>query len=799
MEVTDDRKILRYSTAAAICLAAVAVQILLTPLVGPRSPLIAYYPAIAFATLLCGAGPGVFATIFACLLAVLMQARPPYAGLYPWSVIVIQSSVFLTVGLLTAWVASGRFPIRPFIEGPIGNPEQRAKKSEEALEYHKGLMQAAQRISGFGIWEWDFRTNEITWSEGIYQLLRIPPGRESAEEIWKRVVDERDLKASTLAITRAIAEKRREHYFELGITRGDGSRCHLMTRGEIYYDQAGNALKILGVNIDISERKEAELKIASLNRELARRIDELQAIYDIAPVGIAFATDPTCDVVTANPALAVMLGVAPGTNISKNATNTEKLGFRHVRGDEELPVWELPSRRAIAEKRNIFDEEVEIERADGKRLTLLCSAAPIFDETGNVISCVSAQIDITEQKSVIGRLEQGIESERHLRADAENLSRIKDEFLASVSHELRTPLNSIIGWASLLTAAGVTDEVRAKGLRSIELSASAQSMMIDDLLDLSRMIAGKLRIGKYHLDLIPLVTASVDTLRPAALDKEIDLTVSIDPETGKISGDAERVQQIVWNLLSNAIKFTPEKGRISVDLRTCGSFAELSVRDTGCGIKPEFLEHVFDRFTQQDGSLTRRFNGLGLGLAITKKLVELHGGTIVAESPGVDLGSAFIVRIPLVPEAISGITSGRLPKLGKDTGRLVGNELHGAQILVVDDDPDSREVVKIFLEQYGSVVDTAESAFAAFEKFTMNGYRMVISDIGMPEEDGYQLIGRIRAFEGTSGRVPAIALTAYARTEDKTRALEAGFDEHVAKPVEPETLVAAACRLLRVR
>lgn len=799
MEVRDDRKLLRYSVAVAICFVAVAVQLFLTPFVGPRSPLIAYYPAIAFATLLCGMGPGVVATLFACFLAIVMQALPPYAGLYSWSVIAIQSIVFLAVGLLTAWMASGRFPIRPFIEGPMGSPEARLQESEKRLESQKELFDAAQRISGFGVWEWDLLTNEISWSDSIFSLLGITPGNETAEEVWRRAVDSKDMEASTLAITRAVSERRTDHYFEFGIKRHDGSTRHLVTRGEIIYDDAGSALRVIGVNFDVTERRDTEKKIAKLNLELAKRINELQAIYDIAPVGIAFASDPSCRVVTANPALAAMLGVVPGTNISKNEENAGNVGFRYVRGGVELPSWELPSRRAIAEKRNIFDEEVEVERADGKRVTLLCSAAPIFDEDGNVVSCVSAQIDITEQKKVIGKLQQGIRSERVLREDAENLNRIKDEFLASVSHELRTPLNSIIGWASLLIADSVSGDVRNKALKSIELSARAQSVMIDDLLDLSRMIAGKMRVGRYYLDIIPLVSAAVDTLRPAALEKNIELTVSIDPETGKISGDADRIQQVVWNLVSNAIKFTPERGRVSVSLTSKDGFAELTVADTGCGIKPEFLEHVFDRFTQQDNTNARRFNGLGLGLAITKRLIELHDGTITAESPGPDRGSAFRVRIPLVPEAITGMNSGRLQRIGKDTGKLIGSELRGAQILVVDDDPDSREVVKIFLEQYGSMVDTARSAPEAFEKFTSNGYRMVISDIGMPEEDGFQLMRRIREFEGGSGRVPAIALTAYARPEDKASAVDAGFDEHVSKPVEPELLVAAAGRLLRSR
>lgn len=799
MEARDDRKLIRYSIAVAITVAAVLFRIAITPHIGPRSLFFSSYPAVAFATLLCGIGPGAVAVVLSLLLAMVEHLTVASSVPSSHEEFYAQAVIFSLLGAVTVWMASGRFPIRPFIEGPMGNPETRARRSEEALEAQKELFNAAQRISGVGVWQWDFQTSEITWSEGIWNLLRIKPGNEPTEAVWKRVVDPKDFDESTKAIMRAISERKKEHYFELGITRGDGTRCFLVTRGEIEYDSHGKALRIVGVNFDVSERKEAELKIAKLNKELAKRVSELQAIFDIAPVGIAVALDRSCDVIIPNTALASMIGAEPASNISPNVPSETGDRPKFYKSGRLLGAWDLPMQKAIAEKRLIFDEELEVFRADGKRISMLCSAVPIFDEDGDVVSCVSAQTDITEQKRVIRELEEGIESEKILREDAETLNRIKDEFLAMVSHELRTPLNAIIGWSSLLIADNASDEVKERGLKSIELSARAQSMMIDDLLDVSRIIAGKLRIGRYYLDLIPLVTAAIETLRPGAIEKDIDLVVDLDANVGKISGDAERIQQIVWNLVSNAIKFTPTGGRVEVSLGVVNSFAELKVKDTGCGIKSDFVPFVFDRFRQEDGSLTRRFTGLGLGLSITKSLVELHGGSITAESAGPEHGSTFTVRLPIVPEAIAGANSGRLPKHGRDTGKLVGTELNGASILVVDDDPDSREVVKIFLEQYGSVVETAENAHVAFEKFKANGFRVIISDIGMPEEDGYALVRRIREWEGESSHIPAVALTAYARSEDRAMAFDAGFDEHVAKPVEPDVLIATVAKVLRAR
>lgn len=801
MEASDDRKLLRYSIALTVCLLAVAARILLIPLLDSYSPLITFYPAIVFSALLCGVGPGLFATGASLVLSIITFVVFPEDFQSTPSVLFFQSLVLAAVGGLTAWMASGHFPIRPLIEGPRGNPEVRAKKSEAALKAHKSFFEAIQRVSGVGVWELTFSTNETEWSDGVYDLLRVEKGSAAIHEIWASVVDENDLKDSAKKLAGLIAERRTAYEFDFRATRGDGTCCYLASRGEIEYGADGNAVRLVGVNFDVTSTKLAELQIKTLNKELSKKVLELQAVLDIAPVGIAFAPDATGQVVVPNVALGTMIGVAPGVGFAPSPQDSaeEASGPKFFRNSQPLSEWDLPIRKAMMEKRPIFDEEVQVVRADGKRLVLLCSSAPIFDDEGNVISAVSAQIDISDHRRQITELEEGIKSEKSMRQDAETLNRIKDEFLAMVSHELRTPLNAIIGWVSLLIADNAAEEIKTRGLKAIELSARAQSMMIDDLLDVSRIIAGKLRIGNYFLDMIPLFDSVVDTVRPAAAEKHIELSVSIDPDLGKIAGDADRIKQILWNLASNAIKFTPDGGRVDLTLDRVDSFARIVVRDTGCGIKSEFLPFVFDRFMQEDGSLTRRYTGLGLGLSITKSLVELHGGTITAQSAGVGKGSTFTVQIPLVPDTVVGVNRGRFPKSGAGTEKPTGNELNGARILVVDDDPDSREVVKIFLEQHGALVDTASSVAEAFDKFKGNGFRMIVSDIGMPDEDGFQLVRRIRDFEGGACRIPIVALTAYARSEDRHAAMEAGFDEHVPKPVEPDALIAAASRLLRAR
>ncbi|HYG69566.1 MAG TPA: ATP-binding protein, partial [Anaeromyxobacteraceae bacterium] len=384
-------------------------------------------------------------------------------------------------------------------------------------------------------------------------------------------------------------------------------------------------------------------------------------------------------------------------------------------------------------------------------------------------------------------LGRALRREQEARGHAEQASRAKDQFLATLSHELRTPLNAILGWNRLLRDASAEPERLARGLSVIERNGRLLAQLVSDLLDMSRLSTGRLHLDRVEVELGPVVEAAVDDVLPQAEAKGITLTSRIDPSTPRVVGDAARLQQVVFNLLSNAVKFTPAGGRIEVRLERSGGRASLSVKDTGVGITPEFLPHVFDRFTQADGSSARRHGGLGLGLAISRQLVAMHGGTIRAESAGPEHGATFLVDLP--PSPTASMAPVRAERRRPD--------LAGARVLVVDDEADSRELLLQLLASWGAKAAGAGSVREALAVLAGEVPDLIVSDIAMPGEDGFALLERVReADEGRAAPLPVVALTAFARPEDRRRILSAGFDAHVAKPVEPDELRATIAGLL---
>ena len=390
--------------------------------------------------------------------------------------------------------------------------------------------------------------------------------------------------------------------------------------------------------------------------------------------------------------------------------------------------------------------------------------------------------------------ERLLESERIARGEAERASRVKDEFVAMVSHELRTPLNAILGWTQLMTSGRHDAVLLGRGLDVISRNTRVQAQLIADLLDISRIVSGRLRIDKQSVDLRALLDDAIEAVESDAAAKGIELSKTVDDMTGPVLGDPARLQQILWNLLSNAIKFTPSGGRIAVSLTHDASAAEISVRDTGVGIRPDVLPHVFDRFHQADRSITRRFGGLGLGLAIVKHLVELHDGTVRAESregEGCDIHDSLSDHARASKSAQRGTTGA--------AGAHDTVALASLRVLLVEDEPDTLEYLQRLLEDHGGIVFAAQSAAQALQILSRERLEIVISDIGLPDMDGYALIEQIRLNFDHGERMPAIALTAYARAEDRARALEAGFDAHVAKPAEPAALLALVASLAKAK
>lgn len=384
------------------------------------------------------------------------------------------------------------------------------------------------------------------------------------------------------------------------------------------------------------------------------------------------------------------------------------------------------------------------------------------------------------------------------RSRVEAATRAKDEFVAMVSHELRTPLNAMLGWIRLLRSGALSDEKREHALAVIERNANAQNQLVGDLLDISRILTGKVRINPSQLDLGTVLDIAIEGIRPAALAKRIDLVTEVDRTSSVMRGDGDRLQQVVWNLVGNAVKFTPKGGTVNIRLRRVESDLELVVQDTGEGIAPGFLPHVFDSFRQSDSSASRPHGGLGIGLSIAKHLVELHGGTIEAHSPGLHRGATFVVRLPVSPLVSTTLGVSRVPATQQDAqAPSLPTGLEGVSVLVVDDEPDARELVGYVLESCGAEVRLAGSAAEAVELLDARTPTVLISDVGMPGKDGYGLIRSVRTLADEGKRnVPAIALTAFARNEDRKRALVEGFNLHLAKPVEPGALVAAVAALV---
>ena len=434
-------------------------------------------------------------------------------------------------------------------------------------------------------------------------------------------------------------------------------------------------------------------------------------------------------------------------------------------------------------------------RKDGTRVHVSLTVSPILDATGKVVGAAKVAHDITKLHALVADRELLLESERSARAQAERMSRLKDEFLATLSHELRTPLNAIQGWSELLQHAGTKPEDLKRGLEAISRNVRTQAQIVNDLLDMSRIVSGQVMLEVHPMSLQDVLSHAIDAVRPSADNKFIIIQTLIDSKIGPVRGDPTRLQQVIWNLLSNAVKFTPKGGRIKASLERVDSHVEVTVEDSGSGIEPDFLPFVFDRFRQADSGISRRHGGLGIGLSIVKSLVELHGGSVRAKSPGKDRGSTFSVALPLFhvrPEEDRLSTM----NLSDPLQTIELPRLDGTRVLLVDDDADGGELVSAILVARGAHVRCVASGREALEVMVQGQFDVVLSDIGMPDMDGYEFMRALRKAEESGSRLtPAIAVTAYAGTADRQRALLSGYQMHIAKPIEAAELIAAIATL----
>ncbi|MBD2253653.1 hybrid sensor histidine kinase/response regulator [Nostoc parmelioides] len=538
------------------------------------------------------------------------------------------------------------------------------------------------------------------------------------------------------------------------------------------------------------QRQAAQL--AAINAELRQSEERFRSLSTCSPIGI-FETDTTGCCKYTNPRYQAICGLDATESLDKRWLESV-----HPEDQERA----IASWSTYIDQGGDYSDEFRFQTVDGSLRWVQVRSSPMLSGNGELLGYVGTLEDITARKQS-EEIRAQVIREQTARQEAEAANRMKDEFLAVLSHELRTPLTSMLGWSKILRSKKLDEKATARALEAIERNANSQVQLIEDILDVSRIIRGQLRLNLSPVNLITVVEAALEAVRPLADTKSMTINTVLDYTLSPVSGDSARLQQIVWNLLTNAIKFTPKEGQVEIRLEGINdelsddlTHAQIQVIDTGVGIESEFLPKVFERFRQADSTTTRSHNGLGLGLAIVRHLVELHKGTILAESPGVGKGATFTVRFPLIQE-------NRKPRPAtteNSSGDGVNSSpLAGLKVLIVDDEIDTRNFLGFLFEEYGAISSTSSSVETALAVIDQLKPDILISDIGMAEQDGYTLIRRLRSLPPEQGgEIPAIALTAYSREEDRQQIIEAGFQHHLSKPIDPNKLISVVASIFHL-
>jgi PAS domain S-box-containing protein len=603
----------------------------------------------------------------------------------------------------------------------------------------------------------DLRGKILEVNEAVSQLLGLRRD-EVLEQSLSRFLSPKE-RREFIAAVREVVERGVTRNVRLNAGTASGEVIPTTLNASALRDSSGRAIGVIGILRDMRELDKARAYAESLIKN--------------APDPV-FVSDLRGKILQANDAVFALLGFRRHELIEQSLSR--------IISPEETREFIAALREVVERgvKRNV---RLNPRSASGEIIPTTLNASALRDSDGTVIGAIGILRDMREYERVVRDLER---SRRELRA----ADKAKDEFLAMVSHELRTPLTAMLGWARLLRV-GAHDRARAThGLEVIERNTKLLAQLIEDLLDVSRIVTGKLQLERRPVDPVAAVEAAIDAVQGLADMKRIQLDVLLDPDAGPVLADPARLQQVVWNLLSNAIKFSSAEGRVEIRLERSGTLARITVADRGIGIKPELLPEIFDRFKQGE----RRSGGLGLGLAIVRHLVELHGGQVRAESEGDRRGATFMVELPILSDRADVADAGPAHAEAAATPALA--PLQGLRVLVVDDEADARELLGMILEQAGAEVILAASAREALEAYQQCHPDVLVSDIGMPEQDGYSLIRRIRAMELGSDTVPAVALTAFARAEDRSQALGSGFQAHLPKPIEPGELTAMIAELV---
>jgi len=736
---SKDGPFARYAVAILCAAAAILARALMTPLWESRFTYLTAYPLIIVAAWFGGLGPGLVTTLLCAAAAAYLWIPPTHS---------------LLISARSDMVAMGAFL---FIGVAISVLNEALQRRERQLDH---LLESIS--DGFIVLDRAWRYQFV--NARAAQLARRPREELLGQCIWDEFPELVGTPFETEA-RHAVTDdvSRYVEFFD--------DRRRIWSEVRMFPSRAGLAIYLQ----DITERKQAEMASFHLTA-LVRSSDEAIVSKDLNGI-----------IRTWNPAAEKMFGYTAAEAVGRHITLIIPPERRH----EEDDVLER-IRRGMAD----HFETVRI-RKDGTMVDISLTVSPVRSTAGEIIGASKIARDISDRKRAEEELRLSLARERAAREEAEGASRAKDEFLAVLSHELRTPLNAVYGWANILKSGEVDEATAARGLDAIVRNSNAQVQLIDDLLDVSRIVSGKMRLDVQKVDLDLVVKAALDSMSPAAAAKSIRLHTVLDPRAGPITGDPNRLQQVVWNLVSNAVKFTPRGGQIQIHLQRIDSHVELVVSDTGQGIGPELLPFLFERFRQGDSSTTRQHEGLGLGLALVKYLTELHGGTVSAYSLGAGKGATFTVKLPLtIVQAAPETEPGERPTAARTARALAGPRLDGLRILVVDDDQDSLDLASAILSGAGAVVTTSRSAAEALELVRHGRPDVLISDIEMPGEDGYALIRKVRGLDRSSGgATPAVALTAYGRVEDRLRTISAGYSMHVPKPVQPVELTTIVASL----
>ncbi|MBI4444918.1 MAG: PAS domain S-box protein [Acidobacteria bacterium] len=750
-----------YGLAVLVAGLATLLRLPLNSVWGARLPFLLFFPAIMVSARFGGFGPGILTTVL-CALATDYFWMEPFHSLSlrdPADLIAI--FVFLIVGAFVSGLNEswGR------ATSAVAQSEQERRK---LLENERAQAQAAEEqlrlaleAGGLGTWQWKIGTGEVKWSHELEAIHGLAPGSFPATfDAVQREMHPDDRDRVLEAISRAVATGE-EYRIEYRIVRPDGRVRWVEGCGKVFHGQEGRPDWMRGVCSDITERKQAE--------------ERFRLAVEAAPVAMVMVNQEG-RIVLVNGISEQLFGYTHDELVGRFVDELVPLRFRGQHAEYRTAFLANPSRR-MGEGRELY-----ALRKDESEVPVEIGLSPI--KTAEGIFILAAVADITERR-------KAAEAEHRAKLEAEQANRAKDEFLATLSHELRTPLGSVLGWTSILKSRSLPPEQAKHALEVIERNARAELHLVESLLDLSRIVAGKLQLEKKPVDLSAVVHAAVDDLRPAAGSKGVALEVTVLHEPIITEGDSQRLQQIVWNLVSNAIKFTPRNGHVGVQLARDQSSVQIQVADNGEGISPELLPDIFNRFKQAESA--RPQGGLGLGLAIVQEIVHAHGGKVTACSPGKGQGSTFAVTLPAGESEISSEKT-HDPTAPPELVKLVG-----LQVLVVDDDVDARELLIQILESLGAKVFAAGSAREALESVVKNRPDVLLADIAMPGEDGFTLIRKLRLAERESreNQLLAIAVTGYAGSSDREQLIAAGYDWHLAKPVEAGQLARAVARLQR--